>query len=154
MPYGHNRSGDSGAIIDETTATLSVTTALHDGRIIALNRAAGVTCTLPTSEGSGAVFEFVAAIAASGSYIIKVGNGTDVMAGFAIGMDDDTEGQATTWGWNCETSDDTITMDGTTKGGKLGDRVRVIDFEVGTFLVECFLTQSGGSEVTPFSAGV
>ncbi len=80
--------------------------------------------------------------------------GVELGEGVAIGADDDTEGAGTAHVWNCETNDDTITMDGTTKGGKLGDHVEVLDYASGKWLVKAFLTQSGGSEVTPFSAAV
>jgi hypothetical protein len=75
------------------------------------------------------------------------------MVGSARGVDDDAEG-ATGYQWNCETNDDTITMNGTATGGKAGDVWELEDIATDTWAVDGVLTQSGGSEATPFSATV
>lgn len=145
----------SGSVVAANGATLTVTEALHGDRIIAFGKTDGCTVTLPAATGTGNRYTFIVSIAAtSAANIIKVANATDVMEGMAIGADDDTEGAGTAHTWNCETSDDTITMNGTATGGKLGDRIEVIDYASGKFHVTAFLTQSGGAEATPFSATV
>lgn len=151
-----NRVADkSASVVVASGATLTVTEALHGDRIITMGKTTGTIVTLPAATGTGNRYTFIIAIAAtSNNNIIKVANATDVMEGLAIGADDDTEGQATAHTWNCETGDDTITMSGTATGGKLGDKIEVIDYASGKFHVNCLLTQSGGSEVTPFSATV
>ena len=54
-------------------STLSVTAALHGGKIIALDTATGSVCTLPVASGTGNVYTFITkALATSNSHIIKV----------------------------------------------------------------------------------
>ena len=48
---------------------------------------------------------------------------------------------------------DTITMNGTTSGGLKGARVSLIDVAADTWQVEV-VSESSGTEVTPFSAAV
>lgn len=151
-----NRAADkSGSVATANDSTLTVTEALHGDRIIAFGKTTGTTVTLPAATGTGSRYTFIVSIAAtSNNNIIKVANATDVFEGIAIGADDDTEGQGTAHTWNCETSDDTITMDGTATGGMLGDKIEIIDYASGKFHINALLTQSGASEVTPFSATV
>lgn len=144
-----------GGVVSVTDATVSLTAALHAGKIVVLNRAAGVTVTLPAATATGDVYTVVIGTAASSNAnIIETSATSEHMTGQAIGADDDTEGQGTAHSWNCETSDDTITMDGTATGGVKGDIIIIRDFEATNFTVDAKLTQSGASEATPFSAAV
>jgi len=144
----------AGGIVDATAATLTVTAALHANKIVTLNRAAGVTVTLPAATATGHIYRFVIGTAAtSNANIIETSATSEHMTGSLRAVDDDVEG-ATGFQWNAETSDDTITMDGTATGGKAGDTITIIDYEATNFTVDGHLTQSGGSEVTPFSAAV
>jgi len=138
------------------TASKTLTEREHANKTILISGTGTLAMTLPASTGNGARYNFIISTASTGSdtHTIKVGNATDVMEGGAIGMDDDTEGAGTAHSWNCETNDDTITLNADSTGGKLGDRVEVIDYASGKFHVWAYLTQSGGSEVTPFSATV
>ena len=156
-PAEINRINDkSASVVDESTAaTLAVTEAAHGDRTILIGKTDGQIVTLPAATGTGNKYTFIIAVAAgSNANIIKVANATDVFDGSqAIGRDADAEG-ATGYVWGAETNDDTLTMDGTAKGGKVGDRIEVIDYKAGFFSVIAHLNQSGGSEVTPFSATV
>ena len=144
-----------GGIVNVTDGTVSLTAAAHANRIVTLNRLAGVTVTLPAATGTGDTYTIVIGTAAtSNANIIETSATTEHMAGIAIAADDDTEGAGTAHVWNCETSDDTITMDGTATGGKVGDIITIKDYAATIFNVTALLTQSGGSEVTPFSAAV
>jgi len=125
----------------------------HDGLILTLDRAAGITVTLPPSTGRGARYTFIVRTTATGSYVIKVANSKDQFDGNAYGVDTDSEG-ASGYTWNADASDDTFTMSGTAQGGQAGDMLEIIDYREGYFLVQGQLTQSGGSEATPFSASV
>ena len=141
-------------VITVTDSTLTVSRELHEGKIVVLDRAAGIAVTLPASQGEGDIYTFVIKTAvSSNSTTIKVANASDAYTGQAFGTDDDVEG-ATGYNWNAETNDDTVTLDGTTTGGKAGDKIVITDYASNVFDVEAKLTQSGGSEVTPFSATV
>jgi len=150
-----NSAGTVGpAPVDATDATLAVTAALHAGRTVTLNRAAGVVCTLPVATGTGNKYRFVVGTAiTSNGGIVKVGDATDTFVGICSGADDDVEG-ATGYQWNSETGDDTFTMDGTATGGLIGDCFECEDIGTNQWAVNGRITQSGAFEATPFSATV
>ena len=144
----------SASVVDETTSTLTLTAALHASRIVTLSRAAGVTVTLPAATGTGERYTIiVATTVTSVADIIQAASGSDSFVGGCVGVDTDGEG-ATGFTWNADAADDTITMDGTINGGVAGDKWEIIDYATGLFMVFGYITQNGGSEVTPFSAAV
>ena len=133
-------------------ATVTLTEADHAGKIVVLARAAGVTVTLPATSGNGAKYTIVVRTAvSSNSDIVKVGNTSDSMVGRALACADDA-GNAVK-GFEVVSGDDTITLDGSTTGGKAGDKIELIDIGGNLFAVNAFLNQTG-TEATPFSATV
>lgn len=145
----------SASVVTGGGDTLTITEALHGDRVIVIGKASGEIVTLPAATGTGNKYTFIIGVkATSNANIIKVANATDVFDGSqATGRDADGEG-ATGYTWGAETNDDTLTMDGAAKGGKVGDRIEVIDYKSGFFSVIAHLNQSGGSEATPFDATV
>lgn len=138
-------------LVTTTTSTLTATARLHAGRTVNLNRAAGITVTLPAASGTGNVYRFILGTAVtSNSTIIKVANATDVMAGSAILLQD---GGDTMVGFETAASSDTITFNGTTTGGLAGASVEIIDIASGLFAVHV-RSAATGTEATPFSATV
>lgn len=155
-PAEINRINDkSASVVTGGGSTLTITEVLHGDRIIVIGKTDGEIVTLPAATGTGNKYTFIIGVAASSNAnIIKVANATDVFDGSqAVGRDADAEG-ATGYVWGAEAGDDTLTMSGTATGGKVGDRIEVIDYKAGFFSVIAHLNQSGGSEVTPFSATV
>ncbi len=147
-----NRVADvSARLVAATAATLAVTEAAHDGKTILLDRAGGVTATLPAATGSGARYRFVNKTALSGgSHVIQV-TGNDTMKGVAwMALDDAADAVKA---FETASDSDTITLDGTTKGGAVGDVVEVEDIATDVWAVQCRLAGTG-TEVTPFSAAV
>jgi len=130
-------------------ATITLTAAAHLGSRVVLNRAAGVTVTLPASSGSGNRYEFFLAVDASGSQIIKVANATDVMMGVAY-LGNDAAGASCFY---TADASDTITLNGTTTGGYKGAKVVVDDIASGKWAVFVY-SEASGTEATPFSATV
>jgi hypothetical protein len=146
------------AVISATAATLALTAALHAGRVVQLNRAAGITVTLPAATGTGNIYRLSIATALSAaSHVIAVVDGTDFMRGLILSKDDGTASSVIAWATansgTLATESDTITLDGSTKGGNLGDLIELEDIATDTWRVTGF-TKSSGSEVTPFSAAV
>jgi hypothetical protein len=136
-------------VISLSSATLNE--ADHAGKIIVLARAAGVTVTFPASSGNGAKYTFVVrTTVSSNADIIKVANTSDSFVGRAIACAD---GGSTVNGWEVTSGDDTVTLNGTTKGGYAGDTIEMIDMGENFFVVNAFLNQTA-SEATPFSATV
>lgn len=134
-----------------TAATLAITAAAHDGKLIILNRAAGVVVTLPAATGTGAVFRFsVAAAVTSNSYKIQVADATDVMSG-SIYVTDQAAGTGTEF--STVAASDTITMNGSTTGGLAGGILTLIDVAANLYAVHGNIIATG-VEATPFSAAV
>lgn len=146
-----NRIADTSArIVDATGSTLAVTEASHDGKVITLNRAAGIAVTLPAATGSGTKLKFiVGTTVTSNTTTIKV-TGNDTMTGVALMCAD---GGNTINGWETASDSDTITFDGSTTGGIKGDAVELIDIATDLWYVK-IIGSSTGSEATPFSATV
>jgi hypothetical protein len=130
-------------VVSVTAATVTITKEAHAAKVIVLNRAAGVTATLPAALGRGDVYEFVVGTTVtSNNDIIKVANASDTMIGL---LETATTTGATTNGF-CEAAggtDDTITMNGTTTGGIAGSRVLCRDVALNKWLVVGDLVGSG-----------
>ena len=150
-----NRACDtSGKVVTVTSATLTVTEALHDGKLIVLSKADGITVTLPNATGSGAVYTFLVGVSVTSvGDIIKVARGADVMYGVILGADDTATPAARVWKTAADATSDTVTMDGSTRGGVIGDRLIIVDIAANKYTVHGTLNQSG-TEATPFSATV
>lgn len=134
-------------------STLTLTEALHSGKTINLDTAAGTTVTLPAATGSGARYRFlVTLLATSNSHIIKVANANDAMQGFVFTMSDDP---VTVKGFFAVAgTSDTITLNRTTTGSVTkGEYIEITDIAANVFQVVGF-TSSTGTEATPFSATV
>jgi hypothetical protein len=142
-------------VVDATDATLAVTAHAHEGKIITLNRAAGVTATLPAATGSGHKYTFIiGTTATSNANVIEVANSTDVMDG-SLNIQADTDVDGTTKVWMAEVGDDTMTFAGAaTTGGIVGGRIECIDYASGFWTCTAYTISGGGSEATPFSAAV
>ena len=134
-----------------TTSTVTVNVDDHANRTIVLKRAAGVTVTLPDAVGSGNKYTFVlGATVTTNTTVIKVANTSDSMVGRALAPAD---GGSTVNGWEVTAGDDTITLNGGTQGGYIGDTIELIDVDDNVYVVNAFLNQTG-VEATPFSATV
>lgn len=138
-------------LVSAAAATLAVTAAAHDGKIVVFNRAAGVTATLPAATGSGAVFRFTTGTAVtSNSYKIQVADNTDVMSG-SLYVTDQAAGTGTEF--STTTTSDTITMNGSTTGGLAGGILTLVDVATNLYAVQGNIIATG-VEATPFSAAV
>lgn len=139
----------SAAIVDETSATLTVTADQHAGRTITLNRAAGVTCTLPAATGTGNVYTFFTeTTVTSNANVIQAASSSDIIQG-GVAVSTDAGGVTIL----AAATSDTISQNGSTTGGVKGSWVRLTDVASGIFMCEGFLV-STGAEATPFSAAV
>jgi hypothetical protein len=147
-----NRAADTSARLVAAGATLTLTELAHDGKIIALDTAAGSIVTLPPATGSGMRVRVVVTVTAtSNSHIVKVTT-DDTMVGFVHNNDLDLTPVAF---YKAGGTDDTITMNRTTTGGVIGDELEFIDIKADLWLVKGAITCVAGSNIaTPFSATV
>lgn len=150
-----NRALDVSGRLVAAGATLSVTEALHDGKTVLLNTAAGSVCTLPAATGSGARFRFVVSVArTSNAHVVKVAASTDdEFVGHVYQTDTDSADALASYPALDADGFDTITLDGTDGGTDIGDVIEVEDIKAGTWALVAHLHGSG-SVGTPLSSGI
>ena len=148
---GHYVLSGLSEAINTTATTLAVTRATHGNRVLTISSAAPIAITLPQATGTGAVYKFQMQVAATGTAsTIKVANATDVMQGVAWYQTTTSDAVVA---FKATATDDTISVNGTTKGGVAGDIIEITDVKTGFFSVKMFASPTG-SHVTPFSASV
>ena len=110
-----------------------------------------IAITLPAATGSGNEYTFRIDVVATGTaHTIKVANTADILAGFAIQA---TASTTLVTNWLTTATDDTISVNGTTKGGLVGDKIVIVDVATARFHVE-MIGGGSGTAATPFSASV
>ncbi|MEX2741092.1 hypothetical protein AB3480_06545 [Rhizobium mongolense] len=135
-----------------TAAALALNQSTHGTpATVVANRATGMTLTLPDATGTGAEFDIVVGTAiTSNNLVVQVSRSADVMAGACLMAQDAGD---TVVGFETAADSDTITMNGSTKGGLKGDRIRLKDIAANLWQVQ-IICAGTGTEVTPFSAAV
>ena len=135
-------------------AAVTLTAAAHAGRILTFDIAAGVTVTLPAATGTGNIYEFVVGVTVTSvNDVIQVANATDEFHGHILNVDTDTSDANASWPALDGDGFDTITLNGSTKGGIMGDWIKIVDYASGKFLLVGHTTGTG-TVVTPLSAAV
>lgn len=133
-----------------TGATLTVTRAAHAGRVIALDRAAGIAVTLPDATGSGDTYTFYVKTTFSGDAAIKVSRAADtfVEGSLALLAQDAAD---TAVVFSAAATDDTLDLfdTGNTTGGMVGAIATFIDVAPNKWLVR-YSSDAAGIEATPF----
>ena len=143
-----------GSGVVELTASDAITPAEHGNRAITLNALAGLTATLPAATGTGNSYSFAVSVTVtSNDYIILVANATDEFVGTLLQTDVDSSDALVSY--PCLDADgfDTITLNGSTSGGIMGDQIVLQDIATGKWAISGHIN-STGTVVTPFSAGV
>ena len=139
----------SSHVVAPATGNLTMTAATHGNRILYYDDADG-TITLPAATGAGHKYTIILKTAFTGG-TIQAASASDSFLGGINGVDDDADAA---YAWKAETDDDTIVGNGVATGGVAGDCYEFVDVATGLFYVSGFITQSGASEATPFSAAV
>jgi hypothetical protein len=136
-------------VVDCTASSLAVTEALHDGKIITLNRAAGIAVTLPV-PAAGMRFEFIVQTTFTGASTIKSVAGTHIMIGHAL-LGNDTDNSVVLWQALAASTFDTINLYGTANstGGIAGQRIVITGLSATVWHVE-ITGDAAGTEATPF----
>lgn len=134
------------------TAAMTLNETAHEGKLLTVNSAAGIAIVLPASTGQGARYRlFIGTTVTSSATTIKVANASDIMIGTSITNADDTASTAKIW--KTGSTDDTISLNGTTTGGVKGDYIEIEDSAVNTWRVS-IIGVATDTEATPFSATV
>jgi hypothetical protein len=137
--------------IADATNTLALTAATHANRICLIMDATLAT-TLPEATGTGDRYTLVQGIASTASTIVTADTSNAGFRGMLNAFDSDDESTLTSWPAAPGGGDDTITFNGVATGGKIYDHFSFLDIATDVWLVSGQITQSGGSEVTPFSS--
>ncbi|KQS79039.1 hypothetical protein ASG25_10660 [Rhizobium sp. Leaf384] len=134
------------------SAVLALNGSTHGGGVVVVaSRAAGITMTLPKNMGHGTEFDiFVGTSITSNNLIIQVADAVDTISGVCITAQDAGD---TVVAFETAPDSDTITMNGSTKGGIKGDRIKIKAVQPGVWAVQVICSGTG-TEATPFSAAV
>ena len=137
------------------TATDAITIAEHAGRTLLLGEVGGnaeVILTLPAATGTGAVYKFIVSVTNTSNYKIQVADATDTIDGIMLYLDED--GTAVT-AFPTVAASDTITLNGGTTGGIIGDYLELIDIATNQYHVRGVMrVAAGANPATPFTAAV
>jgi hypothetical protein len=157
-------------LVNWQNPTLSVVAEEHAGRIIVLNTAEGLASTLPDALGSGRTYRFYVGVDLTGPATITTKAG-DYFVGMALlsvppttsdakhgkhkgsGDEPATAKQTvpcTVTAFHSDPETNTVTLDGTTTGGKKGDCITLIDIGPHEWLAELLL-QASAAPASPFS---
>lgn len=146
-----NRAADvSTRIVPVTTATLALTVADHDGKILELAKADGIALTLPSLAASlGAWFRIRIKTTLTAASSIKSVAGTDIMVGHAL-MGNNSDNTVVDFQALASDTFDTIDLftTGNTTGGFEGQEIEIIG-GTGRWYVS-IRGDAAGSEATPF----
>lgn len=127
------------------TAATTLSPGLHEGLIVCMNAAAGFTITLPAATGTGNYYDvLVTTSVTSSNHVVKTG-GSDVLVG-TVGV----SSTATSVSIGCQSTNSTITMNGTTTGGLIGSWLHFQDIGTGQWYVDANIVGSG-TAATPVS---
>jgi hypothetical protein len=137
-----NRVADAGSrIVNTTAASVTLSAAVHDSKILTVNKADGCAITLPAATGGGSSFRvFIGTTITSNTSTIKVANGSDTMVGFGTIFQD---GGDTAIHFEIGGTDDTLTFNGSTSGGIKGDMIELVDIATNLWYVREILSGTG-----------
>ncbi len=151
-----NLTGSFSQAVHTFVATDAITSAEHAGRILLLGEVGGnadVVLTLPDATGSGNVYEFIVTVTmASNTYKIVCPDGDNTITGQIQYLDEDGTSAAS---FPTVAASDTITLNGGTQGGLVGDTLTLIDIATDKWMVKGLMRVAAGADpATPFSAAV
>lgn len=132
-------------------STLTVTAALHAGRIVILNQVAGTVQTMPAATGTGNIYTFINSVALTSVSNIWNAVGSDKFSGGILINDAGGSTAATADFWPA-TAASSVTLTGTLTagGGSQGDRTTFTDIATNKWAVTGMWTTSL-DPVNPFS---
>ena len=144
-----NRVADSSTRVVATTATaITVSATVHGSKVVVVNATSACAISLPAAAATGEIYTFVLGVAATATAHTIAANGTDIIQGVTI-FSSSATGEVS--GFGTTATDDKITINGTTQGGEIGDKIVLIDIAANTWQVTMNM-QATGTVATPFSA--
>lgn len=146
-----NRACDvSGRVVavGASATAYAITATVNGGRVLLVNSTVPCAITLPAASGSFEKYEIRLSVAATATpHTISVSTTTGAFAGVSVIAQSDT---AQVWGFQTTATDNTISLNGTTKGGLVGDKIELIDIAASKWQVT-IVGGASGTVATPFS---
>jgi hypothetical protein len=145
---------NGGSTENVTDSTLTAAKLTPNGKTYTINAAAGCAITLPAAVGSGNKVTFIiGTTVTSNTTTIKAASADDEFLGVVMQVDADTGDALVAYPALDADGFDTVTLDGSTTGGILGDKFTFIDMGAGQWQLDGY--ESGtGTVATPLSATV
>lgn len=127
------------------TGTASLTQAANANRVNIITGTATAAYTLPEATGTGDTYTFVfGQVNTNGTTIVAADTSNTSFGGSINILDADSNAQTAYFGTS---GDDTITINGTTTGGLIGDTITLIDIATDQWAVYGQLVCPAGSNV-------
>ena len=147
------RAANAAAQIVTLSGATSITAATHGNRTGYLTgTGSSLAQTLPAAAGTGYRYHFIVGAVNTSNHVIKVANSSDTIKGNVTILDADG---TTISAYQASGTDDTLTLNGTTTGGQIGDWVELIDVATNVWALRAMLTCPAGSNpADPLSATV
>ncbi len=130
------------------TAALTLSRIAHNQKTLILNNTTGFAVTLPAATGLGTRFRIIVGTTIASGTMTIVTAGSDNLVGYSIAATDDAT--TTNHFYAAGSSKTTFSMDGTTRGGVIGDTIEIVDVLSAKWAVSAIVTGSG-SEATNFT---
>lgn len=148
-----NRVCDSSSKVVALTATAAITAVLHASKVLLVTGTAAAAYTLPEATGTGDSYRFIMGeVNTNGTTFVAADTSNTSYQGKANMLDVDATA-ATAFFTVTAGGDDTVTFDGTTKGGQIGDIVEFIDLATDVWHVNIESRVPAGQNVaSPFSS--
>ncbi len=135
--------------IDAPATSLTVTAALHAGRIIAMNEAAGTAFTLPLATGSGNTYRFYVTVASNANTITAAGS--DKIAGAIVVNDAGLSSAVQAFVFRAAVASTTAIAPTTAGGGgAIADWIELVDVLSAVWAVKGIF-QTSTDPATPFN---
>ncbi len=133
----------------------AITETEHAGRTLLLGEVGGnalVTLTLPDATGSGATYKFIVTVVNTSTYVIKAPDANNTIDGIMMYLDEDATAVTA---FPTVAATDTITLNGGTTGGQIGDYLELVDIATDQWHVRGTMRcLTGVDPATCFSATV
>ena len=134
-------------VVTSITDATKTVTAAESGTIFTLNRAGGITITLPTAA-AGLNYTFIVGTTFTGAGQINTDNASDLFSGFAQIFDPATAGDTNTFIPDAS-DDDTIDLGSAAQGWLVGGIIRLKATTAAVWHCEAIL-HGDGTLATPF----
>lgn len=146
MPGAQVVAGNAG-IVSSTSTGLTITQTLHAGKVVLIAASAPAAITLPAATATGNKYTLVFTVAATATAsTISRATSTDIFQGVALIL----ATASVMSGFQTTATDNTMTFNGTSKGGIAGDMVEFWDIKSGVWEVK-YRSGAAVAPVTPFS---